>query len=133
LAFYPGNQQASYTRHLDTCIATIYELGLLEWWRLSDYRHRVVTVILYLNDPDRSTDDGGALRCWIKQPRNNKNNKNNKNNNHQDNDEGDESSFDITPKGGTMVIFQSDLVEHMVLPSTVDRYALTNWISETTQ
>lgn len=134
LAFYPGNQHASYKRHLDTCIATIYELGLLEWWRLSDYRQRVVTVILYLNDPDRLTDDGGALRCWIKH-RNDINN--NSRNHHQDgnddrNDKEEESSFDIVPKGGTLVIFQSDLVEHMVLPSKVDRYALTNWISDTT-
>ena len=135
LAFYPGNQQASYTRHLDTCIATIYELGLLEWWRLSDYRQRVVTVILYLNDPDRSTDDGGALRCWIKRRNTNDNNhhQDNDQDNDQDSDDEQESSFDITPKGGTLVIFQSDLVEHMVMPSNVDRYALTNWISDTTQ
>ncbi|KAI2512505.1 prolyl 4-hydroxylase alpha-subunit [Fragilaria crotonensis] len=92
--------------------STLSELGLLEWWRLSDYRQRVTTVILYLNEPDRQESDGGMLRCWA-------------------NPKDREESFDIVPKGGTLVIFQSDLVEHMVLPSSVDRYALTNWVSET--
>ena len=112
LALYPGDSRASYARHLDACTSTLYELGLLEWWRLSDYRQRVTTVILYLNKPDRQESDGGMLRCWA-------------------NPKDREESFDIVPKGGTLVIFQSDLVEHMVLPSTVDRYALTNWVSET--
>lgn len=107
LAFYPGNRLASYQRHLDTCTSTLYDLGLLEWMRLSDYRQRAITVILYLNEPDRPTVAGGALRCWVD----------------------DEDSFDVAPKGGTLVIFQSDKVEHMVLPSLVDRYALTSWVS----
>ena len=111
LALYPGDSKASYARHLDACTSTLAELGLLEWWRLSDYRQRVITVILYLNEPDRHESDGGVLRCWA-------------------NPKDREESFDIVPKGGTLVIFQSDLVEHMVLPSSVDRYALTNWVSE---
>lgn len=106
LALYPGNLKACYHRHLDACIAPLSELGLLEWLRLSDYRARSITVILYLNEPNRPVQDGGALRCWVN----------------------DDAAFDVQPKGGTLVIFQSDKVEHMVLPSSVDRYALTSWV-----
>jgi 2OG-Fe(II) oxygenase superfamily len=136
LAIYTGDGRASYARHLDQCHATVAELGLLEWWRLSDYRERCITVILYLNAPDRPHSHGGALRCWVAQL--------------EPNTKHDQSvdlktlqwnrrniadcrtfapSFDIQPVGGTLIIFQSDRVDHQVLPSTVDRFALTNWVS----
>ena len=51
--------------HLDQCELGVDELGLLEWLRLSDYRGRALTAILYLNDDWQIQRDGGALRCWI--------------------------------------------------------------------
>lgn len=109
LALYRGDGQSVYNKHLDTCDSTIFELGLLEWLRLSDYRHRVCTVILYLNDAERTIEEGGALQCWLPQS--------------------PSCSIEIPPVGGTMVIFQSNLIPHTVLPSSTDRFALTCWIS----
>jgi hypothetical protein len=107
LAKYCGDGVAQYRRHLDRCSDDITELGLLEWLRLSDCRSRAVTCILYLNEPDRPAGEGGLLRCWM------------------DHDE----VLEVVPVGGTLVVFQSDRIEHMVLPSRTDRYALTSWVS----
>jgi hypothetical protein len=125
LALYPGDDKSVYRRHLDRCNESIYDLGLLEWLRLSDYRERALTVILYLNLSDRQEHDGGALQCWVRD---------------ESAPSGSETGVQtqhfhppvtILPKGGTLVIFQSALVEHMVLPSSTDRYALTSWVSGT--
>ena len=123
LALYKGNGNAGYARHLDQCHQSVYELGLLEWLRLSDYRSRSITAILYLNASDRPVSAGGALRCWVERKDSAET---------DDVDEKFHTPFDVLPKGGTLVIFQSDRVEHRVLPSSTDRYALTNWISEAT-
>lgn len=130
LAMYPGDGSALYRRHLDQCHNSFLDLGLLEWLRLSDYRARSISVILYLNQADRPESDGGALRCWVKK-------ENNENRLQGDSDQNDDDKdeaqfyppFDIQPKGGTMVIFKSDKVEHMVLSSSADRYAITSWVS----
>ena len=94
-----------YVRHLDKCTSTLEQMGLLGWLRASDYRHRAVTVILYLNAPDWKS--GGNLRCYGE----------------------NDSSSDINPTGGTMILFDSSKVEHQVLPSSMERYALTLWIN----
>jgi hypothetical protein len=117
LAIYDGNNTSYYQRHLDTCINTIYELGILEYLRLSDYRQRRLTIILYLNDENRTKHDGGALRCWISKKLQNctlfHSKNNNRNNVHNDDDGMNDEvndffpSFDILPIGGTLVIFQS--------------------------
>lgn len=124
LALYPGDDKSVYHRHLDRCNASIYDLGLLEWLRLSDYRERALTVILYLNLSDRHEQDGGALQCWVRDESAT-----------PEDDDAQKENFHppvtILPKGGTLVIFQSASVEHMVLPSSTDRYALTNWVSGT--
>ena len=109
-----------YVRHLDKCTSTLEEMGLLGWLRASDYRYRAVTIILYLNAPDWNS--GGNLRCYG-----------------QgggagggvagENDDDDSRSLDINPTGGTMILFDSSKVEHQVLPSSMDRYALTLWIN----
>jgi len=96
-----------YIRHLDKCTSTLAEMGLLGWLRSSDYRYRAVTIILYLNDPEWNS--GGNLRCF---------------------GEDDASSIDVNPTGGTLIIFDSSKIEHQVLPSLMDRYALTLWINE---
>lgn len=125
LALYPGDDTSVYNRHLDRCNDSIYDLGLLQWLRLSDYRERALTVILYLNLSDRHEQDGGALQCWVRDDSATT----------EDHVGVQKKTFHppvtILPKGGTLVIFQSALVEHMVLPSSSDRYALTSWVSGT--
>mmetsp|Transcript_6408 Transcript_6408/g.12085 ORF Transcript_6408/g.12085 Transcript_6408/m.12085 type:complete len:270 (-) Transcript_6408:996-1805(-) len=96
---------STYVRHLDRCTSTLLDMGLMEWLRASDYRHRTLTAILYLNSPEWT--DGGNLRCFGE----------------------DGSKIDINPTGGTLVIFDSSRVEHQVLPSSMDRFALTLWIN----
>ena len=121
LALYKGDGRSGYARHLDRCNATLGELGLLEYLRLSDFRGRAVTVILYLNDASRTKEDGGQLRCWLRKD-------------DRDEDSPEEGgqfgpAFDIQPTGGSMLIFNSDRLEHQVLASVKDRYALTVWLN----
>lgn len=125
LAHYPGDDKSVYQRHLDRCNASIYDLGLLEWLRLSDYRERALTVILYLNLSDRHEKDGGALQCWVQDGSDTTVNETGVSTKHF------HPPVTILPKGGTLVIFQSAIVEHMVLPSSTDRFALTSWVSGT--
>jgi 2OG-Fe(II) oxygenase superfamily len=108
-----------FVRHLDKCTTPLLEMGLLGWFRASDYRYRVVTCILYLNDPD--WDSGGHLRCY--------NHNNNDNDNGGEENKDDETFQDINPTGGTLLIFDSAAIEHEVLPSTDERYALTLWVN----
>jgi hypothetical protein len=132
LAMYRGDGLASYERHLDRCISSLEELGLLEWLRLSDYRGRSITAILYLNAPDRPVRDGGALRCWVARDGTSHASSIDDDDKDQKPDDLDSrfsAPFDVQPTGGTLIIFQSDKVEHMVLPSVEDRYALTSWVS----
>lgn len=117
LARYPTSDQSGYPRHLDQCCSTLTELGLLEYWRLSDYRGRSITSILYLNDVGWDGDrDGGQIRCY------------------GDGDDGargkpGEIFEDIVPRGGTLLIFDSRRIEHEVLPARRERLALTSWAS----
>jgi hypothetical protein len=140
-----------YARYLDRCEASIWQLGLVEYWRLSDYPARVLTIILYLNDPDRSHSDGGALRYWRPVVRRQSNTAMTHNNNGSSNssttttttespsadDDDDQPGIDdnstlieIIPVGGTLVIFDASRIHHQVLPSfgTEPRTALTCWV-----
>ena len=136
LAWYPGDGSALYKRHLDQCNNSVWELGLLEWLRLSDYRARSMTVILYLNQADRPKDHGGALRCWVSKGKGRRPSKTKETHEDKARDNDSENDalfyppFDVQPTGGTMVIFESDKVEHMVLSSIADRYAITSWVSQ---
>lgn len=116
--YLPGG--AGYVRHLDRCVSTLQEMGLLGWLRASDFRHRTVTAILYLNDSEWK--DGGQLRCFDCSEE-------------QEGDDDDDRPLfqDVNPAGGTLILFDSSKVEHMVMPSTSDRYALTCWINGTLQ
>jgi 2OG-Fe(II) oxygenase superfamily len=109
LAVYQGNDVDGYEKHLDRCNGTVHDLGLLEYLRLSDFRCRVVTAILYLNTNDRSVDEGGQLRYWATA-------------------DSPEHFHNITPVGGTLVIFDSNQIYHQVMPSKTSRIALTSWI-----
>jgi SM-20-related protein len=88
-AVYPPG--AGYQRHLD---------------RFRDDDHRALTIILYLNEPDWSAEDGGQLRFWP---------------------DPETTPREIPPQGGTLVVFLSDRYWHEVLPTTRPRYSLTGW------
>lgn len=114
LSMYSGDNISSYQRHLDTCTSTIYDLGLLEFLRLSDYRQRRITIILYLNESNRPIHHGGTLRCWVSKELSQSNDFHSPSQSNLSQEEPicKESStfypsFDIQPKGGTLVIFQS--------------------------
>jgi hypothetical protein len=141
-----------YARHLDRCMASFWQLGLLEYWRLSDYRSRVLTIILYLNGPNRSHSDGGALRYWRPPPVVPSRSTTTMTNHnvssstttttespgaHDDNeqqgidDHNNSIVVDILPVGGTLVIFDASRIHHQVLPSfgAEPRTALTCWVT----
>jgi hypothetical protein len=110
LAMYKPDGTSVYVRHLDRCHLSLSEMGLVGWLRASDYRHRVVTAILYLNAP--GWDSGGELRLY-------------------DNEDDEHDYSDIVPSGGKLILFDSSLVEHQVLPShgEDERFALTCWFN----
>ncbi|SDA83713.1 SM-20-related protein [Algoriphagus alkaliphilus] len=70
--------------------------------------HRVVTVILYLND-SWTQDEEGALRMYIPQ------------------EDGSELIEDVLPVGGRLVIFLSGEIPHEVLPTKKERISITGW------
>jgi len=86
-AYPPG---AGYRRHLD---------------RFQDDDHRMLTVILYLNE-NWSSEDGGQLKFWPDEHA---------------------APLEIEPMGGTLVTFLSDLFWHEVLPTNKSRFSLTGW------
>ena len=71
--------------------------------------HRVVTVILYLNDSWNSEDEG-ALRMYFPQ------------------EDGSERIEDVLPLGGRLVIFLSGEIPHEVLPTKKERISITGWL-----
>lgn len=106
---------------LQTCLNRELFLGLAELeWHFARYpvgsfyqRHldqhrnqdtRVVTVVQYLND-NWTEVDGGQLRIYLD----------------------DENHIDVTPHGGTLVVFLSNRFEHEVLPAQRERLSLTGW------
>lgn len=86
-AYPPG---AGYRRHLD---------------RFQDDDHRMLTVILYLNE-NWANEDGGQLRFWPDEQT---------------------APLEIEPAGGTLVAFLSDRYWHEVLPTNRSRLSLTGW------
>ena len=71
--------------------------------------HRVVTVILYLND-SWTNEDGGALRMYFPQ------------------EDGSELIEDVLPLGGRLVVFLSGEIPHEVLPTNKVRISITGWL-----
>jgi SM-20-related protein len=65
--------------------------------------HRKISVIMYLNENWHETD-GGQLRLYL-----------------------DEGHLDISPDGGKLVCFRSDVIEHEVLPAGRERLSITGW------
>lgn len=73
--------------------------------------HRVVTVILYLND-SWTTADSGALRMYFSE-------------------EGStERHEDVLPVGGRLVVFLSAEIPHEVLPTNKERISITGWLRD---
>ncbi len=84
-----------------------YPIGSFYRRHLDQHRDqdtRVVTVVQYLNQ-DWTEADGGQLRIYL------------------DNDQ----QIDVTPHGGTLVVFLSNRFEHEVLPAQRERLSLTGW------
>ncbi|MBN7801420.1 2OG-Fe(II) oxygenase [Algoriphagus aestuariicola] len=73
--------------------------------------HRVVTVILYLND-SWAPEDGGALRMYFPQ------------------EDGTELTEDVLPLGGRLVVFLSAEIPHEVLPTHKERISITGWLRD---
>lgn len=72
--------------------------------RFSNDSRRKLSVVFYLNE--NWTDDlGGQLRIYTP-----------------------EGQTDITPAGGRIVVFESDKLEHEVLPASRERKSVTGWL-----
>ena len=74
--------------------------------------HRVVSIILYLND-SWTEADGGQLRLYFPQ------------------EDGSERVEDVLPVGGRLVVFLSAEVPHEVLPTQKERISITGWLRNT--
>ena len=67
---------------------------------------RILSSVLYLNDDWRS-GDGGQLRLHV--------------------GDAQEGHVDVSPRGGTLVLFLSERFAHEVLPAQRERLSLTGW------
>lgn len=89
---------------------------------------RKISLLLYLNDETWDIKkDGGVLRAYL--PRQHHQSKAAKKRKRDSDrlDEGRDIIQDITPKGGTLVLFDSASVEHEVLPTHRERWAVVGW------
>ena len=71
--------------------------------------HRIVTIILYLNE-SWTEADGGQLRMYFPQ------------------EDGSERMEDVLPLGGRLVVFLSEEIPHEVLLTQKDRISITGWL-----
>ncbi|WP_188706145.1 2OG-Fe(II) oxygenase [Silvimonas iriomotensis] len=88
----------------------VYPAGGFYKRHLDQHRNadtRVVTFVLYLNE-DWHERDGGQLRIYLDCPQSG-------------------AWQDVTPLGGTLVLFLSDRFEHEVIPATRERRSMTGW------
>jgi SM-20-related protein len=76
--------------------------------RFQGTRHRVVSVVLYLN-PEWGEADGGELRLYL-----------------DGKPEG--AHVDVPPRGGTLAAFLSERFYHEVLPAKRERLSVTGWL-----
>ncbi|CAK9087597.1 unnamed protein product, partial [Durusdinium trenchii] len=91
-------------------------LGWYYWLQRGAVRRRSVTGILYLNEEDWLPTSGGALRCRAAVAGVDVEKKS--------------GLAEILPKGGRLVLFDSRKVEHEVVSTLRDRWALTAWFHE---
>ena len=71
--------------------------------------HRIVTIILYLNE-SWTEAEGGQLRMYFPQ------------------EDGSERLEDVLPVGGRLVVFLSEEIPHEVLPTHKERISITGWL-----
>lgn len=71
--------------------------------------HRIVTVILYLNE-SWTEADGGQLRMYFLQ------------------EDGSERVEDVLPVGGRLVVFLSEEIPHEVMPTQKERISISGWL-----
>jgi SM-20-related protein len=86
---------------------TIYPAGSYYQRHLDQFKgddHRRLSVIFYLNESWKE-EEGGQLRLHLPN-----------------------GPLDVSPIGGRLVCFRSDMIEHEVLPATRDRLSITGWI-----
>ena len=103
-----------YVRHLDNEPepGSAHSSAPMRWRNF-----RALTAICYLNEPDWKEEDGGCLRCYAADG--------------PGNSPGDVSGaldLEVTPRGGTVVLFPSCVTPHEVLPSARPRRAVTLWL-----
>jgi SM-20-related protein len=71
---------------------------------------RQYSLLLYVNDETWDVaKDGGSLRLYLNQ------------------EEENHSTLDVSPTGGTLVLFQSDAIPHEVLDTTRERCVVVGW------
>ena len=92
----------------------VYPEGTFYKRHLDVFQHttaRKLSVICYLNF-DWVAEDGGQLRLYFTQ------------------DDGTERHVDILPLAGRLVCFNSQSLEHEVLPARRRRYSITGWLKD---
>ena len=77
-----------------------------------DYR-RKISLLLYLNEDGWRAEDGGILRAYARSKKKGGDARN--------------KFQDVLPEGGTLVLFDSTSVEHEVLPTRKERWAVVGW------
>ncbi|KAI9489433.1 hypothetical protein BDB00DRAFT_981146 [Zychaea mexicana] len=102
LAEYKPENGARYERHRDAFPTDDPE----------DTQQRRVTAIMYLN-PGWTQRDGGELKIFGRS---------------EGNGMTDAADRTVAPMLGRLVIFLSGVVDHAVLPSNMERFALTAWM-----
>ncbi|GMI12188.1 hypothetical protein TrVE_jg9854 [Triparma verrucosa] len=121
LAVYDGERK-EYRAHRDNPVlgSRLQDVGLLHYLRSKPYRARGITCIVYLNSEDWNVEEsGGGLEVFLGAD--------------EQDDVGETSKHPaiVSPVGGTMVLFDSRVVLHRVMPMLCTgerRIALTLWI-----
>ena len=92
----------------------VYPVGASYKRHLDVFQHtraRKISVICYLNF-EWAPEDGGQLRLYFPQ------------------EDGTEQHTDILPLAGRLVCFNSQSLEHEVLPARRRRYSITGWLRD---
>jgi hypothetical protein len=105
-----------YGRHFDQ---TGNEVGPLA---------RKFSLLLYLNDMGwDASRDGGVLRAYVPSDDPVTRREKERSSSRVDGDDGRFRVLDIVPEGGSLVLFDSSAVEHEVLPTYRERWAVVGW------
>jgi SM-20-related protein len=91
------------------CHFALYPVGAFYAPHLDRFRddsRRAISVVLYLNE-QWLPEHGGALRLHL-----------------------DAGGHEITPLGGSLVVFRSDYILHEVLPAARERLSLVGWFRQ---